>query len=48
MGDVVCLSSGDEMELEDIVEVYEEVSICKYLEDILLLLIFHNKSNLVF
>ena len=25
MGDVVCLSTGDEMEIDDIVEVYEEV-----------------------
>ena len=26
MADIVCLSSGDEMEIEDIVEVIEEVS----------------------
>ena len=30
MTDIVCLSSGDEMEIEDIVEVFEEVIIKYY------------------
>ena len=48
MADVVCLSSGDEMELDDIVEVYEEVSKCKSSKEssLLVLMISEWKLNI--